>query len=146
MDDRSISGIVHMFAGAAFAATSFRQHSIAIDAYSSEVFTASSAAAQTMTYRGILTELGVVQEVPTPVVTDSRATVLVARSKEAMKKSIYLMRRVLFLQECVEDEEIQVYSCKGKFNLADVFTKAVFDTTAYFRSRACYMGSRDVAV
>ena len=53
---------------------------------------------------------------------DSRSTLLVARSREAMKKSLYIMRRVLFMQEVVDDEEVQFYSCKGKKNLADSFT------------------------
>ena len=35
--ERSISGIVHMFAGACINGLSFRQHSIAVSAYDSEI-------------------------------------------------------------------------------------------------------------
>ena len=141
-DDRSLSGIVHMFAGATILGLSFRQHSTALVIHDSESFTASTAVAQAIPFRGILTELGIFQEVPTPVVVDSRSTLLVARSKASMKKSIYIMRRVLFMQECIEDGEVECYSCKGKVNLADSFTKPIFDPTPFFQTRRYYMGCK----
>ena len=144
MDDRSLSGILHMFAGACILGLSFRQHSTAQHAHDSECFTASTAAAQIIPFRGILTELGIVQEVPTPLVVDSRSTLLVARSKASMKKSIYLMRRILFMQESIDDGEIECYSCKGKLNLADPFTKPIFEPTPFFLSRRYYMGCKGV--
>lgn len=63
-----------------------------------------------------------------------------ARSRASLKKSIYLMRRVLFLRESVDDEDLQVYSCKGKINLADPFTKCVFEPNPFFQARLHYMG------
>ena len=146
IDDRSLSGILHMFAGACILGLSFRQHSIAMSAHESECFTASTAAAQAIPFRGILAELGIFQEVPTPLVVDSRSTILVARDRAAMKKSLYIMRRVLFMQECVADGEIEYYSCKGKMNLADSFTKPIFEPTPFFLARRYYMGCKGAAV
>mmetsp|Transcript_19981 Transcript_19981/g.49841 ORF Transcript_19981/g.49841 Transcript_19981/m.49841 type:complete len:165 (+) Transcript_19981:984-1478(+) len=97
--DRSVSGIVHRFAGAAIAVQSVRQHSIAIDAHSSECFTASTAACQAVAFRGMLTELRISQELPTPIYSDSRSTLLVAQNAAALRKSIYILRRILFMRE-----------------------------------------------
>ena len=146
IEDRSLSGIIHMFAGACILGLSFRQHSIAMGAHETECFTASTAAAQTIPFRGILTELGIFQQVPTPIVVDSRSTLLVARDRAAMKKCLYIMRRVLFMQECVADGDVEFYSCKGKMNLADGFTKAIFEPNPFFLARRYYMGCKGVAV
>ena len=73
---------------------------------------------------------------------DSRSTLLVARSKAALKKSIYLIKRVLFMQECVDDEEVQLYSCHGPLNLADPFTKAILQPTPFFKTKAYYILGR----
>lgn len=52
-----------------------------------------------------------------------------------MKKSLYNMRSVLFMQECVADGKAEYYSCKGKMNLADCFTKPIFEPTPFFQAR-----------
>lgn len=57
-----------------------------------------------------------------------------------MKKSIYIMKRVHFLQETVDDGEVQIYSCKGELNLADPFTKAILSPTPFFKTKEYYMG------
>ena len=52
-----------------------------------------------------------------------------------MKQSLYLLRRVAKLQEFVEEGEVETFSCKGKFNWADPFTKPVFEPTPFFLAR-----------
>ena len=63
-----------------------------------------------------------------------------------MKKCLYIMRRVLFMQECVSDGEAEYYSCKGKMNLADCFTKPIFESKQFFLARRYYMGCKGSAV
>ena len=138
--DRSLSGILHMFAGMAIQALSFRQHSIAIDAYASEVYTLSTGAAQAMVFRGILSELGISQELPTPVYSDSRSAVLVATGEASLRRSLYVARRILFLKETVDEDEIAVYACKGRNNPANPFTKANITTIEFRATRVYYMG------
>ena len=79
------------------------------------------------------------------MVVDSRSTLLVARSKAAMKKSLYIMRRVLFMQECVDDGEAEYYSCKGKMNLSDCFTKPIHCAKEFYLARRYFMGSAGAA-
>mmetsp|Transcript_38610 Transcript_38610/g.67835 ORF Transcript_38610/g.67835 Transcript_38610/m.67835 type:complete len:122 (-) Transcript_38610:10-375(-) len=80
-------------------AVAVRQHSIAIDAHSSECFTASTATCQAVAYRGILAELRMSQEVPTPIYSDSRSTLLVAQNSAALRKSIFILRRIQVRQQ-----------------------------------------------
>ncbi|KAL1500369.1 hypothetical protein AB1Y20_013032 [Prymnesium parvum] len=138
--DRSVSGIVRRFAGAAISVQSVRQHSIAIDAHSSECFTASTAACQAVAFRGMLTELRISQEVPTPIYSDSRSTLLVAQNAAALRKSIYILRRVLFMREAVSNGEVDFYSCAGGTNPADPLTKHV-KKKAFLEARQFWMGN-----
>lgn len=137
--DRSVSGIVHKFAGAAVSVQSVRQHSIAIDAHSSECFTASTATCQAVAYRGILAELRISQEVPTPIYSDSRSTLLVAQNSAALRKSIFILRRILYMREAVEAGEVDFYSCAGGSNPADPLTKYV-NKRVFMAARRFWMG------
>ena len=69
--------------------------------------------AQSYTFRGILGELGITMEHPTPVFSDSRSTVICAKDSSSMKKSIYILRRVLFMFEAKDDKEVDFYSVAG---------------------------------
>lgn len=137
--DRSRCGIFHMFAGVAIATQAFRQHSIAITAHDSEVFTASTGAAQSVPIRGILHEVDISQALPTPIFSDSASTRLVANSEAALRKSIYIARRVLFMREGVHDGEYTFHTCIGKTNPANPLTKVVPSKEAA-TARKYYMG------
>ena len=131
-------GIIHMFGGGCFNGLSYTQHSIAKDANDSEVFTASSGCAQSIPYRGILREMGLNMAIATPIFSDSRSTRLIAISAAALKQSIYLARRVLFMREGIAEGEYHFITVLGKKNSADGLTKYV-TLVAFVRSRK-YMG------
>lgn len=65
---------------------------------------------------------------------------LVVRAQAPLKRSLYIMRRVLFMQEGVDDGDFNYYACTGKLNPADVFTKPIFETTAFLRAKKYFMG------
>ena len=140
--DRSTSGIIHMFAGAAFNTGAFRQHSIAKDAHDSEVFTASSAAAQSIPARGILRGVNINMSTRTAIFSDSRSTRLISISASALKNSIYLARRVMFMREGIDDGEYFFYTVAGKWNPADGLTKYV--SIEDFKRARDYMGIIEV--
>ena len=52
-------------------------------------------------------------------------------NKASIKRSLYLIRRVYFLQELVELGEVLPISCTGPCNLADFLSKLGF-SNAYF--------------
>ena len=132
--------MLHMFAGVAIQALSFRQHSIAIDAYASECFTLSSGAAQGMVFRGIFSELNIDQAVPTPIYSDSRSAVLVSTNEASLKKSIYIARRTLFLRDAVDQGEFAVYTCQGRANPSNPLTKPDISVAEFRSTRSYYMG------
>jgi hypothetical protein len=90
-----------MLGGVAISAQAFRQHSIALSAHDTECFTASTGAVQAIPIRGILHELLLKQVVPTPVFSDSSSTRLIANFEAALKRSIYIARRVLYMRQGV---------------------------------------------
>jgi hypothetical protein len=94
---------------------------------------ATSAAASAYPLRGVLHFLGMSQEGPTPLFIDNESTVKIAFWAASQKRSLYLIRRVYFLQEMVEDEEILPISCTGPLNLADPLTKLGF-TKVFFKA------------
>jgi hypothetical protein len=136
--DRSRCGIIHMFGGGCFNGLSYTQHSKAKDANDSEVFTASSGCAQSIPYRRILREMGLNMSIATPIFSDSRSTRLIAISAAALKQSIYLARRVLFMREGISEGEYHFLTVLGKKNPVDGLTKYI-TLIAFVRSRK-YMG------
>ena len=140
--DRSIASILHMLGGVAISAQAFRQHSIALSAHDTECFTASTGAVQAIPIRGVLHELMLMQLVPTPIFSDSPSTRLVANYEAALKRSIYIARRILYMREGVTDGTYAFYQCIkciGDTNPADVNTKVV-SAKAILAARRYFMG------
>ena len=50
----------------------------------------------------------------------------------SMKRSLYLVRRIWYLQELVANGDVLPISCAGKYNLADPLTKLIGFTKAVF--------------
>ena len=138
--DRSISSILHMWCGIAISGQAFRQHSQALCAHDTECFTASTGAAQAIPLRGILHEVGIKQIVPTPIFSDSSSTRLIANFEAALKRSIYIARRILYMREGMADNEYAFYQCIGDTNPADVNTKVVA-ARVFLAARLYFMGA-----
>ena len=138
-DDRSMCGQVHMLAGGMFAGGSNRQHSSAIHAGDSEAFVASATAARVIVFKGMLTEMGITCAHPVSIFTDSKCTRLIAMAMSALKNSIYIARRVLFMQEGCAAGEFQLLATPGKTNICDGMTKRL-DAPADKAAQRYYMG------
>ena len=83
--------------------------------------TANGAAA--VPIRMVLRALGIPVDKATPVYVDNESAVAVALDDASMKRSLYLIRRIWFLQELVDNGEVLPVSCEGKYNMADQLTK-----------------------
>ena len=125
VNDRSVSGVLHMLGGTAFAPFSFRQHSAAISAHDSEVFSASSCVAHSIFFRDHLVALGIDQSLPTPIFSDSKSTLLTVQNDSSLKRALHTTRRVYFMQEARMQGEVSFFTVPGKVNPADIFTKWV---------------------
>ena len=80
--------------------------------------------------------------VRTAIFSDSRSTRLISISASALKNSIYLARRVMFMREGVDDGEYFFYTVAGKWNPADGLTKYV--SIEDFKRARDYMGIIEV--
>ena len=69
------------------------------------------------------------------------STVQVAKWIASQKRSLYLVRRIYFLQEMVEDGEILPISCTGPLNLADPLTKLGFTKIVFKAWRDVIFGT-----
>ena len=138
---RSRLGIMHFCFGACIAGSSRNQHSVALTILDSEAMAATSAAASAYPIRGVLHFLGFSQEGPTPLFIDNMSTVQVAKWIASQKRSLYLVRRIYFLQEMVEDGEILPISCTGPLNLADPLTKLGFTKIVFKAWRDVIFGT-----
>ena len=128
-----------MFGGIAISGQSFRQASMAISAHDTECFTASTGAAQSYPIRGILQELKILQIHPSPIFTNSASTRLVANYEAALKRSIYIARRILYMREGVSENEYSFHQCIGATNPSDPNTKVV-SRILFLAARLYFMG------
>ena len=66
--------------------------------------------------------MGVTCSHPVHIFTDSKCMRLIAMAMSALKNSIYIARRVLFMQEGCAAGEFQLLATPGKSNVSDGMT------------------------
>ena len=116
---RSITGGVGVLAGGPIQSSLQRQHLKAPCAHTAEVVAGGNNVNSVIPVSGVLQEAHIRQGVPTPFYLDSRTTVLVASDDAAAKKSVWLKRRIVVLQDAVDLGEPLIKSNM----VADIFTK-----------------------
>ena len=73
-------------------------------------------------------ELRIIQSDPCPVYCDSKTTVLISLEAASVKRSAFLLQKMIFMQECTAQLLIKFYQIPEKDNVADEMTKyIVFD-------------------
>jgi hypothetical protein len=72
-----------------------------------------------------MTEFGFPQRLPTEVKNDNSGTVAKAASDASDKRSLYMKRRVKFVQEAQKLGEVLVVYVQSAANRADILTKPV---------------------
>ena len=112
-----------MLAGGPIQASLQRQHLKAPCAHTAEVVAGGNNTNAVVPVGGVLQEAHIRQGVPTPFYLDSRTTVLVATDDAAAKKSVWLKRRIPFLQDAVALGEIAPEHVPESNMVADIFTK-----------------------
>jgi hypothetical protein len=122
-DTKGISAVRLMLGGAALDTLSQRQHLAAPESHTIEIVAAGTALHRIIPIRGILQELHIIQEMPMPLYIDSASTVFVAMDRASVKRSIWLRRRAVIVQEGVELGEILPTKISERDNCSDVETK-----------------------
>ena len=122
-ETRGITGGVGMLAGGALLTISSRQHLATSCMHSNELLAAGTIVHKIVPLRGLLTELRIPQEHPTPTYIDSASTVFVAQSRGAVKKSAWMRRRAEVLTQAYDLGEISPIKIEEYNNFADPQTK-----------------------
>ena len=123
LDFKSVSGGSGYLAGGEIQGISSRQHLAAPDAYAAEVVAAGTNLHHVVPVNGLLQELGIRVGLPTPFYLDNISTLFVSSSDTAVKKSVWLLRRALVIQEGVNLGEILPIHISEKDMVADILTK-----------------------
>ena len=123
LGNRSIQGGVGFLAGGPIQAVCQRQQLASPDSHTAEVVAAGNNLNQVVPQNGLLQELHIRQGMPTPFYLDSATTVFVAQNDTAVKRSVWLIRRALVLQDGVEYDEINPIHISEQDMVADPFTK-----------------------
>ena len=100
-----------------------RQHLSNPDSYAAEVVAAGQNVSICVALNGITQELRIRLGRPTPFLLDNKATVFVASNDAAVKKSVWLVRRVQVITEAVTMKEIAPIHISERDMVADPFTK-----------------------
>ena len=120
---RSTTGGIGMLGGGCILPICQRQHLSAPGSHTVEVVGAGTNFSLLVPVNGVLQELHIRQGVPTPFYLDSSTTVFVATSDTAIRKSIWLIRRVAVLEDGVTHGEIGPLHISERDMAADPFTK-----------------------
>ena len=122
-EPKSYTGGVACLGGAAISARMTSQHLASPNSHNSEVVASGTNYDDAVAVGGLLQELGIRQGKSTPFYIDSISTKAVAEQDSAIKKSVWLRRRALVLQEGVELDDITIYHIHESCMVADPFTK-----------------------
>ena len=83
------------------------------------------AARELMWIRDLLFDLGIMLNGPSVIYSDSRSAILMSFDPIAFRKTKHILRSAEFLRDSVAKEIIMLQHVAGRFNLADILTKAV---------------------
>ena len=136
----STTGFCIIFAGAPIGYSSKRQHCIALSSTEAEVMAASQTATEIFYFQGILRDLGMYQEEPTPLYIDNTGAEELARELKSCSRSRHITRRNLKVREFEADGIVRVARVATDDNPANIMTKLLLKP-AFIRHRDTLMSS-----
>ena len=125
----SVSGANAMLAGARIDTLCQRPHLTSPASHISELVAAGSALHRILPIRGILLEVSTYQDQPTPLYIDSASTIFVIADSAAVKKTMWLNRRAIILQQAQLMGDIVAVKIGEHDNFADPETKLLIIKT-----------------
>ena len=138
---RSQSGFVALLNNGPIAWTSRKQPIVAMSTMESELIAITAGSLHVVYLRQLLADLGAVQDQPTVMHEDNKATIAVAHNKSVNSASRHIALRHFKVKELMADGTIYCQYCPSAFNRADILTKNVDQNTLSRHNRGM-MGSR----
>ena len=139
--DRSISGWLFMFAGAAIMWAVRAQVQPSISSTEAELYGLSTAVCDLLAGANLLEEFGYLIDGPIRIFCDSRGARLLVADSAAPARTRHVHRRWYFVRYHREAGRISVHEIKGECNPANFLTKAV-GGSAFARDRGYALGQR----
>ena len=138
--DVTHTGGVDMLGGACVDSISQRQHLAAPDAFTGEVTSTVTVVNRLVPKRGLLQEARIAQVLPTPLYVDSVGTVRTGVSEGAVKKSVWVRRKINVLNDAYDHDEVEYTHIDEADNVSDGASKPI--KKAVYKRHADYMAGR----
>lgn len=123
----STSGLICMFAGSAISWRSVKQTSVALSSTEAEIVAASEACREMIWLKRLFKNLS--DKLETPVLRiDNESAIKLAHNPpyEYHRKTKHIKLRHFYVRQCVSEGDIQIEQVPTQEQLADIFTKPLF--------------------
>jgi hypothetical protein len=124
-EKKSTTGYVFLVGGGAFSWCSKRQGAISLSSCEAEYYASSQAAMEVAWQRNFLQEVGMKQEEPITVGSDSQSALNLIGNPVYHEKSKHIGIRYHYVREQVSQKEVEFVYVPTEFQVADSLTKAV---------------------
>jgi hypothetical protein len=124
-DHKSTSGYVFLAAGGAITWKSKKQTTIALSSTQAEYVALSEAGREACWLRNLYEEMGYRQERPTLIKGDNDGSIAMAKNPQFHNRSKHIAIRWHWIRELVEQDLIEIESCRDPEQTADVLTKSL---------------------
>jgi transposase InsO family protein len=122
---RSTTGYVYTLGGGAISWNSKRQNTVALSSCEAEYVAAAQAAKEALWLRSLLGEIGVLQEWPIAIRTDSQSALGLMKNVGYTARSKHVDIQLHFVRETIVKEFLQFTYVNTEMQVADSLTKAV---------------------
>lgn len=127
--ERPMAGDAHFVAGAPIGWRAGRHTVTPLNVASGEYMVATKAVVTIIPHRAVLEFMGLKQEDPTIIFTDSTAAVMIADSNTSSKRMKHIATRLAFLREQIAAKTAEMYHIRTTGQIADIFTKPLIAAT-----------------
>jgi hypothetical protein len=124
-EKKSTTGYVFLVGGGAFSWCSKRQGAISLSSCEAEYYASSQAAMEVAWLRSFLEEIGMPQEDPITVGSDSQSALNLIGNPVYHEKSKHIGIRYHYVREQVSQKQVEFVYVPTEFQVADSLTKAV---------------------
>jgi hypothetical protein len=122
---KSTTGYVYLVGGGTITWMSKKQSVVALSSTDAEYVALSEASHEACWLRSLYKELGYDQKKPTQIRCDNNGAIAMARNPQFHKQSKHIDIRWHWIRDLVEENTIEVQSCRDPEQTADILTKAL---------------------
>ena len=143
-DRRSTNGYVFFYGKSPICWKSKRQATVALSTAEAEYIGLSMATSEAIWLRSLITELGEPDHAPTIIFGDNQSSIAMAKNHSSRHgRAKHIDIRHHFLQNCMDNKQIEFRYCPTLKMVADILSKNVMASTIFQPLKEKIMGHRD---